>query len=64
MSNPHASEDLKIFLDKMDVHERFKKIIVHFSEILGPLPPHGSVKKLVTMNLDLKEDFLKDRARC
>ena len=30
----------------------------------GPLPPPGSVKKLVTMDLELREEFLKDRVRC
>ena len=60
-SNLHASEDLKILLDKMDVDERIKKIILHFSDIFGPLPPPGSVKKLVTMDLELREEFLKDR---
>ena len=55
VSNLHASEDLKISLDKMDVH---------FSEIFGPLPPPGSVKKLVTMDLEPREEFLKDRVRC
>ena len=63
-SNLHASEDLKISLDKMDVDERIKKIILHFSDIFGPLPPPGSVKKLVTMDLELREEFLKDRVRC
>ena len=63
-SNSHASEDLKISLDKMDVDERIKKIILHFSDIFGPLPPTGSVKKLVTMDLELREEFLKDRGRC
>ena len=58
-SNLHASEDLKISLDKMDVDERTKKIIVHFTDIFGPLPPPGSVKKLVTMDLELREDFSK-----
>ena len=59
-SNLHASEDLKISLEKMDVDERIKKIILHFSDIFGPLPPPGSVKKLVTMDLELREEFLKD----
>ena len=63
-SNLHASEDLKISLDKMDVDERIKKIILHFSDIFGPLPPPGSVKKLVTMDLELREEFLKDRDPC
>ena len=63
-SNLHASEDLKISLNKMDVDERIKKIILHFSDIFGPLPPPGSVKKLVTMDLELREEFLKDRVRC
>ena len=63
-SNLHASEDLKILLDEMDVDERIKKIILHFSDIFGPLPPPGSVKKLVTMDLELREEFLKDRVRC
>ena len=47
----------------MDVDERIKKIILHFSEIFGPLPPPGWVKKLVTMDLELREEFLKDRVR-
>ena len=63
-SNLHASEDLKISLNKMDVDERIKKIILHFSDIFGPLPPPGSVKKLVTMDLEIREEFLKDRVRC
>ena len=63
-SNLHTSEDIKISLDKMDVDERVKKIILHFSDIFGPLPPPGSVKKLVTMDLELREEFLKDRVRC
>ena len=63
-SNLHASEDLKISPDTMDVDERIKKIILHFSDIFGPLPPPGSVKKLVTMDLELREQFLKDRVRC
>ena len=63
-SNLHASEDLKISLDKMDVDARIKKIILHFSDIFGPLPPPGSVKKLVTMDLELREEFLKDRVQC
>ena len=63
-SNLHASEDLKSSLDKMDVDKRIKKIILHFSDIFGPLPPPGSVKKLVTMDLELREEFLKDRVRC
>ena len=63
-SNLHASEDLKISLDKMDVDERIKKIILHFYDIFGLLPPPGSVKKLVTMDLELREEFLKDRVRC
>ena len=58
-SNLHASEDLKISLYKMDVDERIKKIILHFSDIFVPLPPPGSVKKLVTMDLELKENFSK-----
>ena len=62
--NLHASEDLKILLDKMDVDERIKKIILHFSDISVPLSPPGSVKKLVTMDLELREEFLKDRVRC
>ena len=48
----------------MDVDERIKKIILHFPDIFGPLPPPGSVKKLVTMDLELREEFLKDRVRC
>ena len=63
-SNLHTSIDLKISLDKMDVDERIKKIILHFSDIFGPLPPPGSVKKLVTTDLELREEFLKDRVRC
>ena len=63
-SNLHASEDLKISLDKMDVDERIKKIILHFSDIFGLLPPPRLVKKLVTMDLELREEFLKDRVRC
>ena len=63
-SNLHASEDLKILLDKMHVGERIKKIILHFSDIFGLLPPPGSVKKLVTMDVELREEFLKDRVRC
>ena len=63
-SNLHASEDLRFSLDKMDVDERIKKIILHFSDIFGPLPPPGPVKKLVTMDLELREEFLKDRVRC
>ena len=63
-SNLHTSEDLKISLAKMDVDERIKKIILHFSDICGPLPPPGSVKKLVTMDLELREEFLKDRVGC
>ena len=59
-SNLHASEDPKILLDKMDVDERIKKIILHFSDNFGLLPPPGSVKKLVTMDLELREEFLKD----
>ena len=53
-SNLHATEDLKILLDKMDVDERIKKIILPFSDLFGPLPPPGSVKKLVTMDLELR----------
>ena len=63
-SNLHASEDLKISPHKMDVDERIMKILLHFSEIFGPLPPPGSVKKLVTMDLELREEFLKDRVQC
>ena len=63
-SNLHASEDLKILLHKMNVDERIKKMILHFSDIFGPLPPPGSVTKLVTMDLKLREEFLKDRVRC
>ena len=63
-SNLHAFEDLKISLDKMDVDERISKTILHFSDIFGPLPPPGSVKKLVTMDLELREEFLKDRVPC
>ena len=63
-SNLHASEDLKFSLDKMDVDGRIKKIILHFSGIFGPLPPPGSVKKLMTMDLELREEFLKDRVQC
>ena len=63
-SNLHASEDLKISLEKMGVDERIKKIILHFSDIFGPLPPPRLVKKLVTMDLELREEFLKDRVRC
>ena len=63
-SNLHASEDLQISLDRMDVDERIEKIILHFSDIFGPLPPPGSVKKLVTMDLELGEEFLKDRVQC
>ena len=63
-SNLHASEDLKICLQRMDVDDRIKKIILHFSDISGPLPPPGSVKKLVTMDLELREEFLKNRVRC
>ena len=48
----------------MDVDERIKKFILHFSEIFGPLPLPGSLKKLVTMDLQLREEFLKDRVRC
>ena len=59
-SNLQASKDLKITLDKMDVDQRIKKIILRFSDIFGPLPPPGSVKKLVTMDLELREEFLKD----
>ena len=64
VSTLHASEDLKISLDKMDVDERIKKIILHFSDIFVPSPPHRSVKKLVTTDLELREEFLKDRVRC
>ena len=63
-SNLHASENLKISLDKMDVDDGIKKIILHFSDIFGPLPPPRSVKKLVTMDLELREELLKDRVRC
>ena len=63
-SNLHASEDLKISLDKMDVDERIKKIILHSSDVFGPLPPPGSVKKVVTMDLELREEFLKDLVPC
>ena len=62
--NLHASEDLQILLDKMDVDERIKKIVLHFSDIFAPSPPPGSVKKLVTMDLELRAEFLKDRVRC
>ena len=47
-SNLHASEDLKILIDKMDVDEKIRKVILHFSDIFGLLPPPGSVKELVT----------------
>ena len=63
-SHLHASEDLKISLDKMDVDERINKIILHFCDIFCRLHPPGSVKKLVTMDLELREEFLKDRVRC
>ena len=63
-SNLHASDDLKISLDKMDVHERIKKIILHISVIFGLLLPPGSVRKFVTPDLELGEEFLKDRVRC
>ena len=63
-SNLHASEDLKISLDEMDVDERIKKMILHFSDFFGSLPPPDSVKKLVTMDLELREEFLKDRVQC
>ena len=63
-SNLHTSEALKISLDKMDFDERIKKIILHFSDIFGQLPPPGWVKKLVTMDLELREEFLKDRVGC
>ena len=63
-SHLHVSEELKISLDKMDVDERIKKIILHFSDIFGPLPPPGSVKKLVTMDLEIREEIFKDRVRC
>ena len=63
-SNLHASEDLKISLDKMDVDERIKKIILRFSDIFGPSPPTGSVKKFVTMDLELRAELIKDRVRC
>ena len=46
-SNLYASEELKILLDKLDVDERINKIILHFSDIFGPLPPPRSVKELV-----------------
>ena len=48
----------------MDVDERIKKIILHVNDIFGPLPPPGSVKKLVTMDLELRIEFLKDCFRC
>ena len=63
-SNLHASEDLKISLNKMHVDERIKKIILHFSAFFGPLPPTRSVKKLATMDLELREEFLNYRVRC
>ena len=47
-SNLHPSEHLKISLNKMDVDERIKKVILHFSDICVPLPPPGLVKKLMT----------------
>ena len=63
-SNLHPSGDLKVSLNKKKVDERIKEVILHFSDIFGPLPPPGSVKELVTMDLELREDFLKDRVRC
>ena len=62
-SNLHASENLKKSLDKMNMDERVKKIILAHSEVFGPLPSPGSCKKLVTMDLELRDACLKDRVR-
>ena len=37
---------------------------MHFSGIFGPLPPPGSVKKVVTMDLALRDLFVRDQVRC
>ena len=63
-SNLHAPEGQNILLDKMYVDERIKKTILHFSYIFGPLPPLGLLNKLVTVDPELREEFLKDRTRC
>ena len=63
-SSLHASKDFQIMLDKMEVDQRIRKIILHFSDIFGLLPRPRSAKNFVTMDLELREEFLKDGVPC
>ena len=60
-SNLQASED---FMSKVKEHnERVWNILHRYQEVFGPLPSPGTCKKLVQLDLELKEEHAKDPIR-
>ena len=60
-SNLQASED---FMSKVEEHdERVWNILHKYQEVFGPSPSPGTCKKLVELDLELKEEHAKDRIR-
>jgi hypothetical protein len=58
-SNLAASEDFK---NKIQEHDpRVAEVLARYEEAFGPLPPPGSSKKLVRMDLELKPEYQDQR---
>ena len=58
-TNLAASEDFK---NKIQEHDpRVAEVLARYEEAFGPLPPPGSSKKLVRMDLELKPEYQDQR---
>ena len=58
-SNLAASEDFKKKIQEDD--PRVAEVLARYEEAFGPLPPPGSSKKLVRMDLELKPEYQGQR---
>ena len=58
-SNVHSEDDFDENIKNLD--PRVQKLLKTYEEVFGALPPPGSCRKLVEMNLMLKPKFEKQR---
>ena len=60
-SNLHSEDDFDVKIKNLD--PRLQKLLKNYEEVFAALPPPGSCKKLVEMDLKLKPEFEEQRLK-
>jgi len=56
-STGHLGGDFQVDLQKVSANPQLTKLLRDHQDVFGPLPPPGKAVKIVTMDIELREEW-------